>query len=812
MVALPHPHRTPSAASFNWIVALVAVMLATSLALGGPDVTPAAAASTCVDGWKAMPIRKALKSAVPIGAAAVAGQPGWWVGKSSTNQWPVIAQWRKNAWRPVPVPWSKEGGLTAVSASSANDAWTVGYLKGSSPRPISAHWDGAAWHNVAITSPSSPTTLVDVVALPSGGAWAVGAQISLGRTIPVAMVGTSAGWADVSPAIANNQEAGLTAVARAPDGRIWSAGWRATDGSPAPWIAYWDGAAWQSSPVLTGPGFGYLTDIDFGGHDDGWAAGYAQQATGGYGPLLVHLDENDWQPAELPWDETSAVLLTTLSVTGEESVIVGGTRLGNGMPATALGAGGPSEWRTASPGMSTYPGSWIKRSAAIAGGAFAVGSMITKAGAYITCSGGSSTTASTTNGPPPVKLSTPSDRGVDGGIDPDPSSAVDAPTGSTGGLSDVAAGPPAGIFGADMTAVAHLDMRVQTYSGVVADFNGDGWPDVFVNRHISDVPLLELGGPSGFSAAPATFMFNDRHGCAAADVNDNGMLDLMCVVGRRRGTMLARQELLLDIGSSGGTQATAEFGLLDPSGRGRWTTFVHLLSDPLPALYVMNDPIRSDALSGMNRFYRNVGATHFEPAPSFGLDSSMGGSCLEAADLNGDGNDELLMCINHRDGDLAAGARIFGLDGAHFVDRTHQLGLAPMGEQSILAADFDGDGRLDLARMKKTRLVISLQRDAGFVDSFSLTLKGAQAMAVGDVNGDGRADVYVRANKTQLMLVNGGDGTSFDSLALPPVLRGSADAVLALDYDHNGLTDFLTLNGRYSSGPLQLIAFFPSAH
>ena len=87
------------------------------------------------------------------------------------------------------------------------------------------------------------------------------------------MYGTSAGWTDLSPSIAANEEAGLTAVDLAPDGRMWIAGWRAVDGSPQPWIAYWDGAAWQSSPVVTGTGFGYLTDIDFGANDEGWAAG-----------------------------------------------------------------------------------------------------------------------------------------------------------------------------------------------------------------------------------------------------------------------------------------------------------------------------------------------------------------------------------------------------------------------------------------------------------------------------------------------------------------------------------------------------------
>ena len=39
---------------------------------------------------------------------------------------------------------------------------------------------------------------------------------------------------------------------------------------------------------------------------------------------------------------------------------------------------------------------------------------------------------------------------------------------------------------------------------------------------------------------------------------------------------------------------------------------------------------------------------------------------------------------------------------------------------------------------------------------------------------------------------------------------GSADAVLPIDYDGNGRTDFITLNGWDVPGPVMLTAFYPS--
>jgi hypothetical protein len=43
---------------------------------------------------------------------------------------------------------------------------------------------------------------------------------------------------------------------------------------------------------------------------------------------------------------------------------------------------------------------------------------------------------------------------------------------------------------------------------------------------------------------------------------------------------------------------------------------------------------------------------------------------------------------------------------------------------------------------------------------------------------------------------------------IPQTTKGSADDAIAIDYDENGLTDFVVLNGRQKAGPVQLLAAF----
>jgi hypothetical protein len=138
----------------------------------------------------------------------------------------------------------------------------------------------------------------------------------------------------------------------------------------------------------------------------------------------------------------------------------------------------------------------------------------------------------------------------------------------------------------------------------------------------------------------------------------------------------------------------------------------------------------------------------------------------------------------------------------------------------VWIGDLNGDGRNDMAGVLPQEVDVYLQRpDGHFVLGYRQTgLQNAVSVAAGDVNGDGAADLYVvqglrsGSNAPDVMLVNGGDGTAFTQMTIPETTQGAGDAVVAIDYDRNGLMDFLVLNGRPwpYSGPTQLIAFFPA--
>ena len=130
--------------------------------------------------------------------------------------------------------------------------------------------------------------------------------------------------------------------------------------------------------------------------------------------------------------------------------------------------------------------------------------------------------------------------------------------------------------------------------------------------------------------------------------------------------------------------------------------------------------------------------------------------------------------------------------------------------------DVNGDGRLDVLEVLGTLFRVDLQRGSTFPIAYQRALTAGRGVSAGDVNGDGRPDVYVvqgespsGQNVADMMLVNDGTGTSFTEMPIPQTTVGAGDDAYALDYDHNGLMDFLVLNGGRVDlpGPVELIAF-----
>jgi hypothetical protein len=353
-------------------------------------------------------------------------------------------------------------------------------------------------------------------------------------------------------------------------------------------------------------------------------------------------------------------------------------------------------------------------------------------------------------------------------------------------------------------------MTTTTYGGTVLDFDGDGPDDVFISRHLERGRLFRGRGGRFVPAPSDPLPARDRHGCAAADVDGDGRDELHCAIGAARGVRFKTDEQWTDLGREHPRSVAGIRGLDDPIGRGRRALFAHLDGDDRPDLLTTSDPLRVDGLPSVNHAYLSGPGGGFAPAPELGLDLPVGGACLAAGDLDGDRRDEVVVCTDEPWGG-PAGARLFGRGaGARFRDVTHRLGVQPAADRDVAITDLDGDGRSDLVLVSPYRLAVHLQRDGRQQRVLTWSLRAGTAVAAGDADGDGTNDLYVvqggiGGNADDLLLLNRGTGRAFRSVRIPQARAGTADDVLAIDHDRDGLMGFLVLNGALRSGPVQLI-------
>jgi hypothetical protein len=350
-----------------------------------------------------------------------------------------------------------------------------------------------------------------------------------------------------------------------------------------------------------------------------------------------------------------------------------------------------------------------------------------------------------------------------------------------------------------------------TFSTAVTDFNSDGWADLFVAHHWHPAQLWLNNHDGTFSAADVSYFKNiaDRHDCQAADFNADGLEDLFCSVGADRGTAIKSNVLYIQQPDHTFVEQGYQWFVPDPTGRGRYSAVLDANNDGRPDIFSGAESLRPDGLPSIDRLYLNTGHGSMLDSPAMGLDLNLGSLCAHTADYNSDGWPDLLVCGEPS----AVGLHLYRNNQGHgFQDVSSILG-APVAAEDAVFVDVNHDSLPDLITLTKTTLAERLQRaDGTFAPPRTIiTVKGGRSLAVGDVNADHNPDIYVvcgrtgNANAPDFLLLGNASG-GFTTQPIPETSIGAGDRAYPLDYNHDGLTDFLVLNGQVpSSGPIQLL-------
>lgn len=317
----------------------------------------------------------------------------------------------------------------------------------------------------------------------------------------------------------------------------------------------------------------------------------------------------------------------------------------------------------------------------------------------------------------------------------------------------------------------------------MADFNGDGRPDLAVaNRASGDVSIL-LGDGGGSFAPQQRFQAGDgpRY-LAAHDLNADGLQDLFLI--RVSVYSPVSWELSVLRGLGDGTFAARTI-VASGDGDGPMSGLVvDANSDGAPDLLVAEAAAHDVAV------YPGLGDLTFAPAQRF--PTSGAARSLTETDFNRDGVPDLVV----------------GLTGTSQIDLLYGRGDGSFGTPVpqaagtdpgfVTAADFDGDGAIDVVSTNQGSGDLSYFHGLGDGNlapevRFGQDIQGTRVSAA-DIDGDGKPDIVVLSGTILKVLRGLGDGT-FDTPVTVPAGKAFVDVALG-DLDADGRVDAAVADTR----------------
>jgi len=358
-----------------------------------------------------------------------------------------------------------------------------------------------------------------------------------------------------------------------------------------------------------------------------------------------------------------------------------------------------------------------------------------------------------------------------------------------------------GVF-TDVTATGPPVLLDDTHAVALGDVDGDGDLDAFVGNAgppptFAGQNRLHLNGGTGLftdvSATNLPALLDNTTGVALGDVDGDGDLDAFVGNAGSYPTFTAQNLLLLNGGTGVFTDVTA--------------TNLPMLLDRTTAV-ALGDVDGDGDLDAFvtnyqeqNRLYLNGGTGVFTDVTATNLPPDLDKTTAVAlGDVDGDGDLDAIT------GSITSGSRLYlnGGTGA-FTDVTAtNLPAASGGTQALALGDVDGDGDLDAFLGKTTGLGghrLYLNGGTGVFADVSGTnlpalIDNTTAVALGDVDGDGDLDVFLGAGQNRLYL-NAGTGvfTDVSGTNVPVPLVDFTLGIALGDVDGDGDLDAFAGNG-----------------
>lgn len=308
-----------------------------------------------------------------------------------------------------------------------------------------------------------------------------------------------------------------------------------------------------------------------------------------------------------------------------------------------------------------------------------------------------------------------------------------------------------------LTAIPNLPAGSGPVRVCIADIDGDGRPDVVASSALDGVisiyqNVITNGTLTGTSFAPQRIVLpmlstssNSPIAIAVADIDGDGKLDILATdsddgvisIFRYIGTnsMITSNSFgdRIDIPTAGGVRGLA---------------VKDLNQDGRPDIVVVNS--LNDTVSVFENF-STPGVLNF--GPSIDMPSATGPCAVTIADLDGDGNPDLVIANG---GSSNAPVSIFQNPGItddiytnSFLPRIDLAGTNSAG--SLAVGDLDGDGALDVVVGSTAGQTISVYRNMGSpgtidTNSFQAPVNfsgggAVTSVALADIDGDRKLDI-----------------------------------------------------------------------